>query len=541
MSSLTNFSSVSVGEDYLRNCCRPVFKLKWLRNSGAILVLIWSYLCLPVYLHFTIRKVSRDLLGNKLPFSPSETISLGLLLPIGGWLADAFFGRYRMIRFGMWTMWFGAMLNGFSFVTGKVVETYGRNADPWVSLFSNVIMGVGLGAFQANIIQFGIDQLVDASSTEITSFIIWYTMTIFICGTSVQFSSFCSPKYASVLVIAVFLTLATGSDFFFSHWLTKEQLVSNPLPLIRRVIHFTIKAKCQQGWKKNNLQQHGLLSGLNIAKKLYNGPFTSEQVEDVKTFIRVTTAVAIFAIAYSGAPSLLHVSYIMLQNFQNWPSATDIEGCFKRLNVSFSAFICPPVVVLICQIVIHPLFHSCIPRMGITTKFLLSIHLTFAAVLSLLGIEIVSYQHLLEMNGTTSVCDLHDHQDDIGVDFHWIILPDVLLGLSVFMFIALGIEFICAQVPFNMKGLVLGIAYASFGVGVLIHAGISKPFTDNRKHTQWKRAPLNCGIWYFMIEGVIVMIGFIVVVVIVKTYKRRTRISIISQSSMQESDIEVGD
>ena len=541
MSRLTSFASVSVREDYLRNCCRPMFKPKWLRNRGAILLLIWSYLCFTVYLSFTIRKISRDPIQKKLPFSPGETISLGLLLPVGGWLADAFFGRYKVIRFGVWTMWFGAMLNGFSLVIGKAVKAYGSNADPWVSLFSDVIMGVGLAAFQANIVQFGIDQLIDASSNEITSFIMWYTMTIFICGISVQFSSSCSPKYVAVLVIALFLTLAIGSDLLFSHWLSKDHIISNPLPVIWKVIHFTIKAKCQRGWKKNNLQQHGLLSGLNIAKKLYNGSFTSEQVEDVKTFIRVTAAIATFAIAYSGAPSLLHISYVLLQNFQNWSSSTDVAGCFKRLNVSFAAFIFPPVIILVYQTVIHPLFHSCIPRIGITTKFILSIFLTCTAVLSLLGIEFVSYQHQVKLNGTTLVCDLHHHKGDIDVDFYWMILPHVLLGLSVFMFIDSGIAFICSQAPFNMKGLVLGIAYASFGVGVLIHAAILKPFTDNRNHTLWERAPLTCGIWYFMMEGVIILIGFIVVVVIVKTYKKRTRMSIGSQTNMQESDIEVSE
>ena len=43
-------------------------------------------------------------------------------------------------------------------------------------------VGVGLGGFQANLIQFGLDQLHDASTTEITSFIIWYVCTFFSAG-----------------------------------------------------------------------------------------------------------------------------------------------------------------------------------------------------------------------------------------------------------------------------------------------------------------------------------------------------------------------
>ena len=44
------------------------------------------------------------------------------------------------------------MLNGLSLVIAKVVETYGTSADPWVSLFSKVVMGVGFGALQTNLV-----------------------------------------------------------------------------------------------------------------------------------------------------------------------------------------------------------------------------------------------------------------------------------------------------------------------------------------------------------------------------------------------------
>ena len=72
-----------------------------------------------------------------------------------------------------------------------------------------------------------------------------------------------------------------------------------------------------------------------------------------------------------------------------------------------------------------------------------------------------------------------------------------------------------------MKGLVLGIACALFGLGALIHASISEVFTT--KAAVWENAPLTCGIWFFVMEGTVVLFGLIVVVVIVKVYKRRER------------------
>ena len=536
----------SLKKDNPGNCCGRIaaFKPKWIKNKGAVLVLIWSCLCFPVYHYFTLRNISRDPIKEKLPLRPDATIAMGLLLPIGGWLADALFGRYRVIRCGIWTMWSGAMLNGLSLVIGKVVETYGTHGDPWVSLFSKVIMGIGLGAFQANIVQFEIDQLIDASSEEIKSVIVWYTMTIFTSGVTMYYSSYCAQEYVAVLIIAVFLTLAIGSDFLVSHWLMKEQIIENPLPLILKVVHYTIKSKFK-GQNANYIELQGTLSSFNVAKRVYNGPFTSEQVEDVKTFFRVLIVIVIFTIFSSGSTTINDISNQMAMHLRNWPSDNTKRGCYHNMSIYYATFTYSSLIVLIYLVAIHPLFHSCIPKISITVKFVISIFIFLVAVLTLLGIETISYLYERgSQNQTITIsykCNFQTdpdptHPESRILDIHWVILPNVLNGLSMFLFILSGIEFISAQAPFNMKGLILGIACALFGLGALIHASTSRAFTSNSA-VEWEKAPLTCGIWYLMVEGVIVLIGFILVVVIIKTYKRRVRISLLSQTNWQESDM----
>ena len=535
--------SVSLKRDNLGNCCGLIsaFKPKWIKNKGAILVLIWSFLCFPVYHYFTVRNISRSPFKEKLPLSPDATISMGLLLPLGGWLADAFFGRYRVIRCGIWTMWFGAMLNGLSLVIGKVVETYGTHGDPWVCLFSKVILGIGLGAFQANIVQFGIDQLIDASSIEIKSVIAWYTMTIFTSGVIMYYSSYCAPEYVAILIIAVFLTLAIGSDFLVSHWLMKEQIIENPFPLILKVVYYTMKSKFKR-LNTNYLEQKGFLSRFNIAKKVYNGPFTSEQVEDVKTFFRVLIVVMIFTIFSSGSTSINNISHQMAMHLRNWPNDDTTGGCYHDMSIYYATFTYSALIVLIYLVMIQPLFHSCIPRISITIKFVLSIFIFILAVLALLGIETSSYLFEKGLNQTIKSykCDFQTDSShpESQIDVHWVILPNTLNGISMFLFILSGIEFICAQAPFNMKGLILGITYALFGLGALIHSSISEAFTSKSAAHGWENTPLTCGTWYLMVEGVVVLIGFIVVVVVIKMYKRRVRIGLLSQADWQESDIQ---
>ena len=527
---------ISTKRDNLRNCCRPIFKIEWLKHKGALLVLIWTFLCLPVYHYLTLRKISRSPIKDKLKLQPDATLlPVGLLLPIGGWLADAFFGRYKVIRCGMWMMWFGAMLNGVSLVVRKMDEAYGSHGDPWVSLFSMVIMGIGLGAYQANIIQFGIDQLIDASSTEIKSVIAWYTMTIFISGITIYYSSYCAQEYVAMLIIAMFLTLAVSSDFIVGHWLTKEQITENPLPLILKTVIYTIKHKLK-GQKTNSLGHQGFLSIFNIAKRVYNGPFTNEQVEDVKTFFWVLVVILVFTVFSSGSTTINNISHQITIHLRNWPIDDTTSGCYHGMSIYYATFTYSAVVVLIYLVVIHPLFHRFIPRTSIPFKCLCSIFILIAAVLLLLGLETASYLLEKRLNWTTS--GYYAFQKESYIDVHWVILPNFLIGLSMFLYILSGIEFICAQAPFNMKGLVLGIACALFGLGALINASISEAFVN--KESIWKNAPLTSGIlWYLVMEGVIVLIGFIILVVIIRMYKRRTRISTsYEQTNWQESDVQ---
>ena len=267
---------------------------------------------------------------------------------------------------------------------------------------------------------------------------------------------------------------------------------------------------------------------------MYNGPFTSEQVEDVKTFFRVLAVVMIFTIVSSGSPIVNDASYQMAVHLRDRPTDDTIKGCYHGLSVYFSTFTYSAVIVLIYLTVLHPYCHSCIPRVNITIKFFFSVIILFAAVLGLMAIESASYLHEGILNHT-SECLLQNYptNPEIDVNVHWVIIPNTLNGLSIFLFILSGTEFICAQAPFNMKGLVLGITYSIFGLGALIHASISEAFIG--KYTAWDRAPLTCGLWYIMTEGVIVLIGFIVMVLIIKMYKRRVRISAFAPSDLHGS------
>ena len=465
----------------------------------------------------------------------SELIVMGSLLLIGGWLADAYFGRYRVICCGLWMMWLGSLLSVFSLIISKLYSAY-VNGDRYVSIFSKLVMGFGFGLFQSNIIQFGVDQLSDSSSTEITSFITCYILTFFAGGAMLYYGTICTPDYVHVLVLTASLSLALCTLFLFNHVLVKEQIVQNPLPLILKVAHYAIRNKHLQR-RIPSFKDSGCLSRLDVAKMMYSGPFRSDQVEDVKTFFRALGVIASCTLAYTGVASISTVEDRMLPHFLDWPNASiSLSNCYTAYSIKHVGFILPFVVVLLYLIVIQPIFYKCIPTFSIMSRFIIALILLFISIVAILGVESASYYYQLAANASNidRCYILQNDRSVVNLYNYWIIIPRMLSGFSLFIMLVAAMEFVCAQVPFNMKGLVFGISYMLFGFGTLIHAVLSFPFVYV-KETSWKKAPLTCGIWYFIIQAFIVVVGFVVMVIVIRKYKNRTRIDVI-HSDWQESD-----
>ena len=95
-------------------------------------------------------------------------------------------------------------------------------------------------------------------------------------------------------------------------------------------------------------------------------------------------------------------------------------------------------------------------------------------------------------------------------------------GLSTFLFFISAIEFIWAQAPYSMTGLALGTMYAFLGLNTFFQSAVAYPFLFS-KEVPWKRLSLTCGIWYFLLQGILVLILLVMGVITFKKYKRRTR------------------
>ena len=201
-----------------------------------------------------------------------------------------------------------------------------------------IVVAIGLGTFIANIINFGLDQLHDASTNEITSsFIIWYVWTDYASGFVAKLELNCVPKEYEILkmlVMSIHLSVALCSLLLFNHLLVKEPVTQNPFKLVYNVISYAIKTKHPRYRSAFAYCEDELPSRIDFGKSKYGGPFTTEQVEDVKTFLRFVALIMVGSILFGevfAADSLLFKLSRMLKVEEKHSDATPIMLLFTSV------------------------------------------------------------------------------------------------------------------------------------------------------------------------------------------------------------------
>ena len=222
-------------------------------------------------------------------------LAFAISCPVSGYIADMFFGRYKVIRTSLRLLWLtsliGALLSIFDYVVPNADEVMYYLQLLLVITPSYVLKG----AFLANVIPFGMDQILEGSSDQVCAFISWFAW--FGVGASYTVASVigpvlykcCSLQSSEVAIIisylpVLFLSLGLFLDFFFRHWLVREPVSVNPLRTIYRVMKYAALHRFPEQRSAMTFWEDKLPSRLDNGKTKYGGPFTTEQVEDVKTF-----------------------------------------------------------------------------------------------------------------------------------------------------------------------------------------------------------------------------------------------------------------
>ena len=283
------------------------YRVRWFSSKGAFLVLLWTLLTFSVsrclFFNFTFKPVHIDL-SVHIQWVIWVLIIILLLVsaPLSGWLADAKFGNHKVFRAGAVLLFIASVMNCLLLILEEVLWE-NNQVLKWIYLcLVSALCVVGTCACLATALPLGLDQMPDASSSSITSYITWFVCSIFIAVFLGQvlnlLKRFCLDEtlYQTDFTIfwAFMLTFCTAlvliSNFFLSKkWLIIEPKSPQSLKTIYRVLKFAAKHKAPLNRSALTFWEIDIPSRIDLGKSKYGGPFTTEQVEDVKTILRLLT------------------------------------------------------------------------------------------------------------------------------------------------------------------------------------------------------------------------------------------------------------
>ena len=509
----------------------PHYQLIIFKSKGAVLVLLWSFCTLSV-LNFITSEESNygllELLGSHV--DPLIVfVMCTLVYPILGLIADVRCGRYQMIKWSLRMMWALLTLLCLSSVLFENLDTHKHSSI--VRLIMYVPIALSMGGFQASIIQFGIDQLVDASTGEITSFLRWYSWVWFLSGTIQALSQSCLCfHYRSIgyLLPPIFMTLAVVSECFFNHWLVKEPSSDNPLVLIYKVLQYAVKHKYPHQRSAFTYFDDKPYSRIDLGKGKYGGPFTTEQVEDVKTFLRIlsilvvgTFFISLFLCIY---PIYMKVyNHLFNDHHASLPidvyEQTSLRECFKRVAVHYTGHFSLVVFLPLLEFFIYPFFNQCF-------KFIILRKASVAMIVITSGLVVCTTIEFVANHQSTNQtsCPLNETEVPtiiLPLDYKWMTLPFTMNSFGQFLLLTSIGEFLCAQSPYSMKSFLFGSTYGLSGFFVIVGYLLLKPVKLISK--KWLANHYGCMSWYLLIALAFLLTVLFSFFFVFKCYKKRLR------------------
>ena len=165
-----------------------------------------------------------------------------------------------------------------------------------------ILFCVGVCACLVTALPLGLDQMPDASSSSITSYIAWFCCIVFFERFLLKvFTTFDNMDKSIYLVLALISALCLGillaSNFLLSpKWLIIEPKSPQSLKTIYQVLKFAAKHKAPLNRSALTYWEEDIPSRIDLGKSKYGGPFTTEQVEDVKTILRLLVVSSLLSI-----------------------------------------------------------------------------------------------------------------------------------------------------------------------------------------------------------------------------------------------------
>ena len=416
----------------------------------------------------------------------------------------------------LWSCWCGILLQCISYSV-----QYGTCGLP-VNIAKYGISGVallllmpGIVGLITNIPAYGLDQLSDKPNTHARAFIHWIVWGFFL-GEAIGIGTGSSndSEFGLITGIMTFLFISVALCLhacFYNYYELVGTQKNNPYKIVYNVLKYALYHKSPENRSAFTYWENKIPSRVDLGKSKYGGPFSEEDVENVKTFWRI---VAVLLSTFGLFIPFYHVTYGVVRYIDTFEGATTAlngHGSYTLYLGLESQII---LLVPLFELVIIPLFPKieyfilkALRAIGVS-YFLILIALLCMIVLELVG-------HSVTQGDVVCATSLPSTKDDfVHISFLYYSIPLVFSGLAVALSPLYILEFIISQAPANMSGMIVGTFCSIRALYVTIgHAFIL-----------WNTSgPVSCSFWVLLIQIGICVIGMIIYTIVARLYQKRRK------------------
>ena len=491
--------------------------------TGAYLTIIYT-----VLLHFTIVGTNSWIfdivnIGDKYFILPIQGLVF-ISYPLIGLLADIKLTRYQMICLSCWIFFVSyAIVSVLSILvsTDTIILHRSISIDVGgVLIFSLAIVGKGM--FESTVIQFGTDQMIEASSNQLSTFIYWYYWSLYIGNVCIDIIAAGILDYLSHCHISIteggyhyyrnevykWLYLLLGIPQCclccitllmlylkkFKNYFNIEPVGVNPVKQIIDVLKYAYHHKYPVRRSALSYYQNNYPSRIDFGKIQYGGPFTNEQVEDTKTILRLLVLLASLFGFHLSSDGFSTANYILRKTC---PSSLILLYFISNPTFisNFITLFGIPLFHLLRKFSSTKYFPNMKKRMWIGVLFLF-LHELVSLIISNqiertifnLACEFYHEQRKLKFRSSTTICYFSLIQFYNNTEWNttycdsyctssiftsdntliWLLVPQTLHGFGYMLVFVTVLEFICAQAPFRLKGFMVGMWYAMLSIKYFI-------------------------------------------------------------------------
>ena len=471
--------------------------------------------------------------------------SVFIFFPIGGFLGDVYLGRYKAVVLSLST----TAVSLIATIIGALIlffENKYMSAPAIIVLsISLVAFVVGTSLFNSNILQFGLDQLMEKPSDSLGVFVHWlvwatilgavvphFLFALSYCSSSTTRTVFHYMIYAMPACFLIVLTVMLIVAYCTRHHFNRDRVKYNPYKMIFKVLNFARKNKYPVGPVSAFAHCYDYQpSRLDYAKERYGGPFTTSDVEDVKAFknvFLVLLAVGPVSVLDATASSFLY-GIFSKHTGGSVTFGISKETCENGVDLTFSG-IAMLIGMPVYMWIIYSMFRNKRPK--ILHRLAVGVIIYILAVISILVVDLMGHILLYTQHNQTKIMCLFvqiEMNSTQTLELPWVTVavPKFLASTGYHLTLATSFEFISAQSPHTMKGVLVGSFFAILGVfrafGTLLLIPFSLEGIWGYGYLGQHPPVVSCGFGYYLVCITVAMIGFILFIIAVKRYKYRRR------------------